>query len=91
MRTLTGLQPSGALHIGNYFGSLQQMLAAQETQESFIFIANYHAMTSLSDGAKLRQNTLDAAAAFLALGIDPNKSVFGRRVMSARCLKCIGF
>ncbi len=76
MRTLTGLQPSGALHIGNYFGSLQQMLAAQETQESFIFIANYHAMTSLSDGAKLRQNTLDAAAAFLALGIDPNKSVF---------------
>ncbi len=78
MRTLTGLQPSGALHIGNYFGSIKQILAAQERtdEECFIFIANYHAMTSLADGARLRQNTLDAAAAFLALGIDPQKCVF---------------
>ncbi|MCK9256635.1 MAG: tryptophan--tRNA ligase [Sulfurospirillaceae bacterium] len=76
MRTLTGLQPSGALHLGNYFGSIKQMLDAQEKEDLFIFIANYHALTSLKDGELLRQNTLDAAINFLSLGIDPNKSTF---------------
>ncbi|EJP74618.1 MULTISPECIES: tryptophan--tRNA ligase [Campylobacter] len=76
MRVLTGLQPSGKLHLGNYFASIKQMVEAQKTSEMFMFIANYHAMTSLSDAKALRQNTLEAAAAFLALGIDPEKSVF---------------
>lgn len=78
MRVLTGLQPSGKLHLGNYFASIKQMVDEQNTQKSemFMFIANYHAMTSLGEGAKLRENTIEAAAAFLALGIDPQKSTF---------------
>ncbi|MBR8463458.1 tryptophan--tRNA ligase [Campylobacter sp. faydin G-24] len=76
MRVLTGLQPSGKLHLGNYFASIKQMVKAQENSEMFIFIANYHAMTSVSDAKMLRQNTLEAAAAFLSLGIDPDKNVF---------------
>ncbi|EAU00955.1 tryptophan--tRNA ligase [Campylobacter curvus] len=76
MRVLTGLQPSGKLHLGNYFASIKQMIEAQKTSEMFMFIANYHAMTSLNDAKALKQNTLEAAAAFLALGIDPKKSVF---------------
>ncbi len=76
MRTLTGLQPSGALHLGNYFGSLKQMIDVQGKEDLFIFIPNYHAMSSLSDGAVLKQNTIDAAITFLSLGIDPEKSTF---------------
>ena len=76
MRVLTGLQPSGKLHLGNYFASIKQMVDMQEQNEMFMFIANYHAMTSLSDGKALKQNTFDAACAFLALGIDPDKSIF---------------
>ncbi|WP_139453749.1 tryptophan--tRNA ligase [Campylobacter armoricus] len=76
MRVITGLQPSGDLHIGNYFGSIKQMLNMQEENQMYLFIANYHAMTSSFDGEKLRQNSLKAAAAFLSLGIDPQKSVF---------------
>lgn len=74
MRVLTGLQPSGDLHIGNYFGAIRAMIEAQETQDMFIFIANYHAMTS--NPKNLRQNTLKAAAAFLSLGINPEKCTF---------------
>jgi tryptophanyl-tRNA synthetase len=76
MRVLSGIQPSGALHLGNYFGMMQKMVAHQEEQELFCFIANYHAMTSLTDGKTLARGTLEAAASFLALGIDPEKSVF---------------
>ena len=76
MRILTGLQPSGDLHIGNFFGAIGPMVEAQQDNEMFIFIANYHAMTSLQDGVKLRENSLKAAAAFLSLGVDPQKSVF---------------
>ncbi|EEU7820992.1 tryptophan--tRNA ligase [Campylobacter upsaliensis] len=76
MRVLTGLQPSGDLHIGNFFGAIKPMIEAQETSEMFIFIANYHAMTSSQNGAVLKQNALKAAAAFLSLGVDPQKSVF---------------
>jgi tryptophanyl-tRNA synthetase len=76
MRTLTGLQPSGALHLGNYFGSIKQMLDAQEKEDLFIFVANYHALTSLKNAQSLKDNTLDAAINFLALGIDPNKTTF---------------
>ena len=76
MRTLTGLQPSGALHLGNYFGSIKQMLDAQDKEDLFIFVANYHALTSLKDAKALKENTLDAAINFLAFGIDPNKTTF---------------
>lgn len=76
MRVLTGIQPSGDLHIGNYFGAIKQMIDAQNTSEMFIFIANYHAMTSLQNGEKLKENSIKAAAAFLSFGIDPQKSVF---------------
>ncbi|AJC84342.1 tryptophan--tRNA ligase [Campylobacter peloridis] len=76
MRVLTGLQPSGDLHIGNYFGSIKQMLNLQDDNQMLIFIANYHALTSNFNGAELKQNSLKAAAAFLSLGIDPNKSIF---------------
>ena len=78
MRTLTGLQPSGKLHLGNYFASIKPMIDRQNSSddEMFIFIANYHAMTSLNDAKSLKANTIEAAAAFLSLGIDPNRSTF---------------
>ncbi|MBZ7953409.1 tryptophan--tRNA ligase [Campylobacter sp. W0018] len=76
MRVLTGIQPSGDLHIGNYFGAIKQMIDTQNISEMFIFIANYHAMTSLQNGEKLKENSIKAAAAFLSFGIDPQKSVF---------------
>jgi len=76
MRVLTGIQPSGDLHIGNYFGSIKQMVDAQQENETFAFIANYHAMTSVKDGKLLAQLTMQSATDFLALGIDPQKSTF---------------
>ena len=76
MRVFTGIQPSGDLHIGNYFGSIRPMVEEQSKNEVFAFIANYHAMTTVSDGEKLKQLTMQAATDFLALGIDPNKSTF---------------
>ena len=76
MRVLTGIQPSGDLHIGNYFGSIKQMVDAQQNSETFAFIANYHAMTSVNDGEKLAKLTMQSATDFLALGIDPQKSTF---------------
>jgi len=71
VRVLTGIQSSGDLHIGNYFGSIKQMVEAQKKEETFTFIANYHAMTSVTDGARLAQLTMQSATDFLALGIDP--------------------
>lgn len=76
MRVLTGIQPSGDLHIGNYFGSIKQMVEAQKTSETFAFIANYHAQTSVTDGKRLAELTMQSATDFLALGIDPQKSTF---------------
>ncbi len=76
MRVLTGIQPSGDLHIGNYFGSILPMIESQNDHEVFAFIANYHAMSSLSDGERLSHLTLQAATDFLALGMDPLKSTF---------------
>jgi len=74
MRVLTGIQPSGLLHIGNYFGAIKQMLELQESSDLFIFIANYHALTSLKDAQALKQNTIETAITYLALGIDPQKA-----------------
>ena len=76
MRVLSGIQPSGSLHLGNFFGMMKKMIEYQEQEELFCFIANYHAMTSLSDGKALARGTLEAAANFLALGLDPEKSTF---------------
>ncbi len=76
MRVLSGIQPSGSLHLGNYFGMMKKMIDYQEHQELYCFIANYHAMTSVSDGKALATGTLEAAANFLAMGLDPEKSVF---------------
>ena len=59
MRVLAGIQPSGQLHIGNYFGSMKPLIDSQDESELFVFIANYHALTSLKDGAKLKENTID--------------------------------
>lgn len=76
MKILSGIQPSGELHIGNYFGMIKRMVENQERGELYAFIVNYHAMTSLSDGKALRENTVNAAINMLSLGIDPNKSIF---------------
>ena len=76
MRVLSGIQPSGSLHLGNYFGMMKKMIEYQAEEELFCFIANYHAMTSVNDGKALAQGTLEAAANFLALGMDPEKSIF---------------
>ncbi len=79
MRILSGIQPSGALHLGNYFGMMRPAIELQEQGEAFYFIANYHSMTSLYDAAERRKNTLDVALDFLACGLDPQKSVFWRQ------------
>ena len=76
MRIFTGIQPSGDLHIGNYFGSIKPMVAMQQENEVFAFIANLHAMTTVHDGKRLSELTMQAATDFLALGIDPERSTF---------------
>ena len=76
-RVLSGIQPSGKLHVGNYFGAMRQHIKLQAAgHECFYFIANYHALTSVQDKAELEEMTLHVARGYLALGIDPDKSVF---------------
>jgi tryptophanyl-tRNA synthetase len=79
MRILSGIQPSGALHLGNYFGMMKPALELQAEGDAFYFIANYHSMTSLFDAEERRKNTLDVALDFLACGLDPKKTVFFRQ------------
>ena len=76
MRFLTGLQPSGKLHIGNYFGAIQAAIELQNKGEAFYFIANYHAMTTMPGAEALRANTYEMAVDLLACGLDPQKAVF---------------
>jgi tryptophanyl-tRNA synthetase len=76
MRILSGIQPSGALHLGNYFGMMRPAIELQDKGEALYFIADYHSMTSLTDANERRKNTLDVALDFLACGLDPKKSVF---------------
>ena len=76
MRILSGIQPSGTIHIGNYFGMVKKMIESQKNGELFAFIASYHALTSVKDKAALENNTYEAAINFLALGMDPEKSTF---------------
>ena len=75
-RVLSGIQPSGELHLGNYFGMMSRMIKYQEENELFCFIVNYHAMTSIQDKERLAKNTLNAAMDFIALGLDPDRSTF---------------
>src|SRR5512139_1847732 len=79
MRILSGIQPSGTLHLGNYFGMMKPALELQEKGQAFYFIADYHSMTSLLDPDQRRKNTLDVALDFLACGLDPKKAVFFRQ------------
>lgn len=79
MRILTGLQPSGKLHVGNYFGAIEPAVRLQELGEAFYFIADYHAMTSSHDPAALRASVRDLAVDFLACGLDPERAVFFRQ------------
>ena len=75
-RVLSGIQPSGQLHIGNYFGMMSRMIQYQEQNELYCFIVDYHALTTINDRKRLESNTLNAAMDFLALGLDPDKSIF---------------
>ena len=76
IRVLSGIQPSGKLHLGNYFGMMSRMINYQDKNDLFCFIVNYHALTTIHDRKTLEKNTLNAAIDFLALGLDPNKSTF---------------
>jgi tryptophanyl-tRNA synthetase len=76
MRVLTGIQASGKLHIGNYFGAMKPMIDLQDEHEMFTFIANYHSLTTSKDAATLKQYTIDAAVDYLSIGIAPNKTTF---------------
>jgi tryptophanyl-tRNA synthetase len=71
MRVLSGIQPSGPLHIGNYFGAIRQYIALQDGNEAYYFVANYHALTSLRDADKLRGYAFDVMVDLLSLGLDP--------------------
>jgi tryptophanyl-tRNA synthetase len=79
MRVLSGIQPSGRLHLGNYFGAMQPQIEMQNEHECFYFIANYHALTSLSDPKLMVAYTLEVAMGYLALGLDPKRTVFFRQ------------
>ena len=79
MRILSGLQPSGALHIGNYFGMMRPAIALQAEGEAFYFIADYHALTSVRDPKTLRENSRRVALDFLACGLDPERAALFRQ------------
>jgi tryptophanyl-tRNA synthetase len=79
MRTLTGITPSGTLHIGNYFGAMRPAIEAQSRGDCYYFIADYHSMTTVTDAAERRAHTLGIAVDWLACGLDPAKSVFWRQ------------
>src|SRR5258708_13240538 len=74
MRILSGIQPTGILHIGNYFGMMRPAIALQDEGEALYFIADYHALTSLRDPIALRENTRRVALDFLAMGLNPEKA-----------------
>lgn len=80
MRILSGIQPSGSLHLGNYFGAIEQFLRSQEQgAELFIFVADLHALTSTRDPEELRKNSLEVAAAYIALGLTGEKTILYRQ------------
>ena len=78
-RILSGVQPTGKLHLGNYFGAIKQHIALQEEHECFYFIADYHSMTTVTDPQQRRELVRDVALDYLALGLDPAKAAFFRQ------------
>jgi tryptophanyl-tRNA synthetase len=78
-RILSGVQPTGKLHLGNYFGAIKQHIALQNEALCFYFIADYHALTTIRDPQALRQNVRDAALDYLALGLDADRAIFFRQ------------
>ena len=78
-RILTGIQPSGILHVGNYFGAIRPIVELQEQGEVFVFLADLHALTSLQDPERLRHFAREAAIDLLACGVDPSRSLFWRQ------------
>jgi len=78
-RILSGVQPSGKLHLGNYFGAIRQHIALQSDSTAFYFVADYHSMTTIQDAALRRSLSVDAAMDYLALGLDPNQATFFRQ------------
>jgi len=78
-RILSGVQPSGKLHLGNYFGAIKQHIALQDEAECLYFIADYHALTTVQDAKQLSENVQEVALSYLALGLDPGKAVFFRQ------------
>lgn len=78
-RVLTGIQPSGTLHLGNYFGTMRRSFSMQAENECYYFIANYHALTSMPALADLKERTFEVALDFLACGLDPEQTVFYRQ------------
>ena len=79
MRVLSGIQPTGRFHWGNYFGAIRQYIALQDNEQAFYFIADLHALTTIRDAATLRGFTRDAALDLLALGLDPAKATLFRQ------------
>ncbi len=79
MRYLSGIQPSGTLHLGNYFGAMRQHVARQEANECYYFIADYHSLTSVRDPDVLRQNVVEVTLDYLACGLDPSRAVLFRQ------------
>lgn len=79
MRVLSGIQPTGRFHWGNYFGAIQQYIALQGNEQSFYFIADLHALTSVRDAKQLTQNIADAALELLALGLNPDQATLFRQ------------
>lgn len=79
MRVLSGIQPTGRFHWGNYFGAIKQYIDLQENEQAFYFIADLHALTTIRDGKRLHQNTMEAAIDLLALGLDPQKATLFRQ------------
>ncbi len=74
MRVLSGIQPTGRFHWGNYFGAIRQYIALQDNQQAYYFIADLHALTTIRDPNQLRELSIDAAIDLVALGLDPNKA-----------------
>lgn len=79
LRILSGVQSSGRLHLGNYYGAIREFVRLQHEGEALYFIANYHALTTVRDGALARQLTLETAVAYLALGLDPTRATLFRQ------------
>ncbi len=79
LRILSGVQPTGKLHLGNYFGAIKQHIALQDEGECFYFIADYHSLTTIQNADVMRENVLGVALDYLALGLDPNRAAFYRQ------------